>query len=168
MQFHIPTVHTPRLALIPFIESHFDTYASLYGAPAVMEHIGPPLDRVEAWKLMARHAGHWILRGYGGWLVQVQETDEIIGVTGIMYPEGNIEMEVGWIIKPESWGKGYATEAAGAALAYAFDTVGAKRVMARIAAANVGSISVARKLGMVLDTELSDKTVSIYFTLPKV
>ena len=165
MQLSIPTLYTSRLALIPIADSHLDAYAAIYGSPAVMEHIAQPLDRAETWKLMERQAGHWILRGYGGWSVQLKETGEIIGLTGIQYPEGNPELEIGWVFQPENWGKGYATEAAGKALAYAFDTVSAKRVMARIAPANAGSISVARKLGMRLDATLSTETSSVYLSL---
>ncbi len=165
MQLSIPTLYTSRLALIPIADSHLDAYAAIYGSPAVMEHIAQPLDRAGTWKLMERQAGHWILRGYGGWSVQLKETGEIIGLTGIQYPEGNPELEIGWVFQPESWGKGYATEAAATALAYAFDTVGAKRVMACIAPANAGSISVALKLGMRLDATLSTETSSVYLSL---
>ena len=164
MQLPIPTLCTPRLALVPIADAHLDAYASLYGDPVVMAHIGAPLDRAETWKLMARHAGHWVLRGYGGWTVQLRTTGSIVGLTGLQYPEGHTELEIGWVLKPESWGQGYAPEAAGAALAYAFDTVGAKRVVARIAPKNAGSIAVARKLGMRIAPDLSNETSSAYLS----
>ncbi len=163
MQLHIPTVETPRLNLIPPSQSYFDKFAALYGDPVVMEHIGSTLDRVEAWKVMARHAGQWVLSGFGSWLVQEKDSGDVIGVIALMYPEGNIELEIGWIISPTRWGKGYATEAARAAMAFAFETVGAKRVMARVNPANPASISVAQKLGMTLDPVHSTEEWSAYF-----
>jgi len=166
MQLHIPTLYTSRLALVPIADTHLDAYASLYCDPVVMAHIGAPLDRAEIWKLMARHAGHWVLRGYGGWTVQLRSTGGIVGLTGLQYPEGNTELEIGWMFKPESWGQGYAPEAAGAALTYAFDTVGAKRVVARIAPANAGSIAVAHKLGMRMAPELSTEQSRAYLSNP--
>lgn len=162
MSLHIPTLRTARLALVGPSEAHFESYVALYGDPVVMQHIGPPMDRGEAWKLLARHAGHWMLRGYGGWLVQLKASGNVVGLVGLQFPEGNPELELGWVFHPQSWGQGYATEAARAALAYAFDAVGAPRVMARIAPANAGSIAVARKLGMRHDAALSDDATSVF------
>ncbi|NEP00564.1 MAG: GNAT family N-acetyltransferase [Symploca sp. SIO2E9] len=133
----------------------------------VMEHIGEPLDQAAARKLMATHAGYWVLLGFGGWSVQETKSGEIVGLTGLKSSQGSLDLEVGWIFKPKTWGRGYATEAGAVALSYAFDTVGAKRVFARMASANYSSISVARKLGMHLDSDLSNSSISVYVAVGK-
>ena len=155
LQIAIPTLRTPRLELVPIAAAHHDAYAAMYGDPDVMRHIGTPLDRGGAWQVMARLAGQWILRGCGGWSVRRRGSDEVIGTTGIQYPVGRPDMEIGWAFRADSWGQGYAGEAAAAALAYAFEHTAAPRIIARIAPGNAGSIALALKLGMVAAPELS-------------
>ena len=162
MQVTIPTLYTPRLVLVPPQAKHLDLYAALYGDHQVMEHIAAPLDRSAAGKLLAAHAGHWVLHGFGGWCVEEKESGDIIGLAGLKRPEGSPCVEIGWILRPTTWGKGYATEAASAALAFATGSVGARQVAAHIARDNAGSVSVARRLGMQLSTESADASTLVY------
>jgi RimJ/RimL family protein N-acetyltransferase len=162
MQVTIPTLHTPRLKLVPPQAIHLDTYAALYGDPEVMRHIADPTDRMAAWKILATHAGHWVLYGFGAWCVEEKQSGSIIGIAGLRQPEGSPCIEIGWIISPKTWGKGYATEAAAAALAFATGTVRASRVAAHIGRDNVGSVSVARKLGMRLSTESAQAETLVF------
>jgi RimJ/RimL family protein N-acetyltransferase len=162
MHLHIPTLVTTRLELVPIASSHLDAYVSIYGDPTVTAHLSGPMDRADIWKLMARHAGQWVLKGCGGWSVKQRGKNEVIGVSGIQYLDGKPDEEIGWVFHPDAWGKGYATEAASAVLSYAFHEVGANRVRARIAPANIGSVTVAHKLGMMLDPALSTDTTLIY------
>lgn len=108
---------------------------------------GKVLDRALAWRNMAAIIGHWKIRGYGFFSVESKETGEWVGRVGPWYPEGWPEPEIGWTISPEHWGKGYATEAARASLAYAFETLGWTRVIHVILTGNERSIAVAKKLG---------------------
>jgi RimJ/RimL family protein N-acetyltransferase len=112
--------------------------------------------------MMATQIGHWALRGFGGWSVQVRESGAVIGRLGLMRPEGNPDLEVGWVLGRESWGKGYATEGARAALSFGFGEVRASRIIARIAPGNLASSGVATKLGMHLDVEQTTPTHEIY------
>lgn len=162
MQLHIPTLLTERLELVPIARTHFDAYASIYGDPAVMTHLSAPMDRAEVWKLMARHAGQWVLHGCGAWSVKERGKDDVIGVSGLQFRDISLDAEIGWVFSSQTWGKGYATEAASAILAHVFEKMGEKRVVARIAPANTGSISVARKLGMVIDSKSSDEATLVY------
>ncbi len=162
MQLHIPTLITERLALVPPDPSHLGAYLAAYGDALVMAHIAEPMDAAKVWDMMARQIGHWAMRGFGGWSVQVRESGAIIGRLGLMRPGDNPDVEIGWVLGRESWGRGYASEGARAVLAYGFDEVGARRIAAHIAPGNAGSIGVAVKLGMRLDAALSTPETNVY------
>jgi len=162
MQLHIPTLKTARLALVPPDSSHLANYLAVYGDAEVMSHIGGPMDADQVFEMMARQIGHWALRGFGGWAVQRRDSGSIIGRLGLMRHEGAVDIEIGWVLGRESWGKGYATEGAQVALAFGFDVVGAKQISAHIAPGNAGSIAVATKLGMRLDTARSVPDTNVY------
>jgi RimJ/RimL family protein N-acetyltransferase len=155
MQIVIPALETTRLRLVPPEANHLQPWNAIYSDPEVMRHVGEPQDIGKTWDMLARVIGHWFLRGFGGWSVQEKETGAIIGRVGLMYPEGNPAVEIGWVFARETWGKGYASEAGRAALDYAFDVVKAPRVIARVYTGNAGSIAVAKKLGMVVDESAS-------------
>ena len=91
--------------------------------------------------------GHWALRGYGMWAVQELESGAFIGRVGLHYPEGWPERELAWALARAYWGRGYAFEAATAALRIAFDTLGWSRAVSLIAPANLRSIRLAERLG---------------------
>ena len=155
VQVTIPTLETPRLALLPPDASHLHAWNAIYSDPEVMRHVGEPHDARKSWDMLARSIGHWYLRGFGVWSVQVKETGAIVGRAGLMYPEGNPALEIGWVFAREAWGKGYASEVARAALDHAFEVIKAPRVIARVHPANAGSVAVAKKLGMTVDDAAS-------------
>jgi RimJ/RimL family protein N-acetyltransferase len=161
----ISTLHTDRLTLAPIASGDLDTYAAIYGDPEVMAHIGPPMDRTATWKLMARLAGFWVLGGLGTWTVKIAETDEPIGAIGFQLSETEPEPEIGWIFRSSSWGNGYATEAARAALSQAYANEAVSAVLARISATNVASIAIAKKLGMSKVLERSTDEQLAYLAL---
>lgn len=162
MQLNIPTLVTERLALVPPDTSHLPAYLAAYGDAEVMAHIGEPMDAAKVWDMMARQIGNWAMRGFGGWSVQLRESGAIIGRLGLMRLPDNPDVEIGWVLGRESWGKGYASEGARVALSYGFDVLGAKRVAAQIMPGNAGSIAVATKLGMHLDAARSTPETSVY------
>jgi RimJ/RimL family protein N-acetyltransferase len=105
---------------------------------------------------MAVHLGHWSLRGYGQWALQERATGQLVGRAGLWQPEGWPGLEVGWLLGRRYWGRGYATEAGAAALAYAFDELGAEHVISLIRPENRGSIRVAERLG-----ETHERTIEL-------
>jgi RimJ/RimL family protein N-acetyltransferase len=125
--------------------------------PEVMRHIGEgkPLSREEAWRSLAATLGHWVLRGYGLWAVEERATGALVGRVGLYYPEGWPGREVGWMLARPHWGKGYALEAAGAALRHAFEALEWPRAISLIAPGNRRSIAVAERLGERLEGELA-------------
>jgi len=92
--------------------------------------------------------GHWQLRGFGLWAVAERDTGLLAGRVGCWQPEGWPGLEIGWTLRRRFWGRGYATEAALAALEYAFARLGQERVISLIRPDNGPSIAVALRLGM--------------------
>jgi RimJ/RimL family protein N-acetyltransferase len=103
---------------------------------------------------MAAFLGHWCLRGYGMWALQDKYTGALVGRAGFLNPEGWPGFELGWTLAREYWGRGYATEAARRALAYAFDDLKRDHVISLIRPANAPSIRVAERLGESLEREV--------------
>jgi len=96
---------------------------------------------------MAMMIGHWQLRGYGLWAVEEKATGQFAGRIGFLNPEGWPGFELGWTLKREFWGKGYATEGARRALEYAFKKLDKQHVISLIHPENLSSIRVAERLG---------------------
>jgi RimJ/RimL family protein N-acetyltransferase len=149
-----------------FRASDFEPYADLCADPEVMRYLGEgkTLSRGEAWRQMAMILGHWQLRGYGLWAVEERESGTLLGRIGFFNPAGWPGFEIGWVLRRESWGRGYAKEGARRALAYAFLEIGREHVISLIHPDNRASIRVAERLGEKLEgrTELFGYEVLIY------
>lgn len=147
--FEIPTLETERLRLTALGERHFESYAAMLADPDSTRFIGDgdPLDRMNAWRSMAMLLGHWALRGYGMWAVEKRDTGEFVGRVGLHNPEGWPDLELGWMLMPQHRHAGYATEAARAALEFAFAERKAERVISLIRVNNPASERLARRLG---------------------
>ncbi len=160
------TLDSPRLLLRQFRESDLDAYAEMCGDPEVMRFLGDghTLTRPEAWRNMALLLGHWQLRGYGLWAVEERATGQLAGRVGCWRPEGWPGLEIGWALRRAYWGRGYATEAAVAALNDAFGRLKQTHVISLIHPDNGPSIAVALRLGMRLEghTQLLDQPVVVY------
>jgi len=146
-------------------ETDFEPFAEMCADPEVMRYLGgKTFDRLETWRNMAMHIGHWQMRGYGHWAVEEKATGKFIGRIGFMDPVGWPAFEVGWTLARSSWGKGYATEGGRRALDYAFNELDKEHVISLINPDNKGSIAVAERLGEKLEgeTQLFGNTVLIY------
>lgn len=143
------TLQTDRLLLRMFRQEDLEPYAPICADPEVMRYLGEgkPLTRGEAWRQMAMILGHWQLRGFGLWAVEERATGTLIGRIGFFQPEGWPGFELGWMLRRESWGKGYATEGARRALAHAFTAMERPHVISLIRPDNAPSIRVAERLG---------------------
>ncbi len=160
------THETERLTLRMLRESDLDAYAEMCGDAEVMRHIGDgrPLDRPMAWRNMATMLGHWTLRGYGLWAAEERSSGVLVGRIGFWNPEGWPGFELGWMLRRTFWGRGYATEAARAALRIAFTRMGQPQVISLIRPENAASIRVAERLGerLVGSAEVMGKTALVY------
>jgi RimJ/RimL family protein N-acetyltransferase len=96
---------------------------------------------------MAMFLGHWQLRGFGMWAAAHRTTGQLIGRIGLHYPEGWPDRELGWALRRQFWGQGFATEAARAAARYAFQQLDWDHLISLILPRNAKSIRVAERLG---------------------
>jgi len=151
----VPTLRTERLTMRPFRAADFDAYAAMVADPEVTRFLGDgrTLGRQEAWRHFAMLIGHWEIRGYGMWAVTEHASDAVVGRVGFFEPEGWPGFEIGWTIARPAWGRGYATECAREALAFAFGTLGRREAISVIHPGNAASIRVARKIGEAFDRE---------------
>jgi RimJ/RimL family protein N-acetyltransferase len=127
---------------------------ALWGDAAVMKHMGGrPLTEEECWTRFLRYIGHWSLLGFGYWVVEERETTEFVGEVGFgnlkrdMQPSLGSIPELGWVLAPSKHGKGYATEAAKAALSWGREHFHANDFACLIHPDHGASIRVARKCG---------------------
>jgi RimJ/RimL family protein N-acetyltransferase len=86
--------------------------------------------------------------GFGLYLVLLKETNEPIGISGLIRREGLDDVDIGYALLPKFWFKGYAVESARALKAYAKDVIGLSRIVAIVDPANEGSIRVLEKIGL--------------------
>ena len=146
-------------------ETDFEPFAKMCADEEVMRFLGgKPLDRLEAWRQMAFHIGHWELRGYGHFAVEEKASHRFVGRIGVLNPVGWPAFEIGWTLSRDVWGKGYASEGARRVLEYAFKELDKPHVISLIHPDNKNSIRVAERLGETLEgkTELFGHDVLIY------
>jgi RimJ/RimL family protein N-acetyltransferase len=120
-----------------------------------MEHFPGVLSRAESDSLADRIDAHFNDHGFGVWAIEVPGEATFIGFVGLSIPSFDAHfmpaVEVGWRIDKEYWGRGFATEAAHAAVADGFERVGLAEIVSFTTPANIRSIRVMERLGMVHD-----------------
>jgi RimJ/RimL family protein N-acetyltransferase len=142
-----PTLETARLILRPTAAEDLDGWAALMADEEVARFIGGVQGRAQAWRGMASMAGSWALNGFGMFSLVEKDTGRWVGRIGPWRPEDWPGAEVGWSLAREAWGKGYAVEAAEAAIDWAFDHLGWTEVIHCIDPDNTPSEKVALRLG---------------------
>ncbi|MCU1444749.1 GNAT family N-acetyltransferase [Cryobacterium sp.] len=145
-------LQSDRLVLRRWRDTDRVPFARLTADADVMRYFPAPLSRAESDDLAARADALFDVHGYGLWALERLDTGEFIGFTGLApMPEGipgSGGVEVGWRLAPAAWGHGFATEAAGAALTYAFTELRLPEVNSITAVVNIRSQRVMERLGM--------------------
>ena len=148
-------LESARLILRPWRDADVEPWVALCADPRVMEFFPSTYGREQAEAMAARMRERLSADGYGWWPVEVKGGAPFAGV--VLLQEIPFEAhftpatEVGWWFSAEHWGKGYATEAARAALDFAFGELQREEVVAITAALNVRSQRVMQRLGMTRD-----------------
>ena len=140
-------IETPRLILRPIAREDFDAWAAFMADEESARFIGGAQPRAAAWRGFLTMAGAWTMQGFSMFSVIEKASGCWIGRIGPWMPEGWPGTEVGWGLAREATGKGYATEAASAAIDWAFDNLGWTEVIHCIDPENGPSQAVARRLG---------------------
>jgi RimJ/RimL family protein N-acetyltransferase len=145
-------MRSERLLLRRWRPSDRAPFAALNADPNVMRYFPATLARAESDAFADQIEAHFERHGFGLWAVEVPGLAPFIGFVGLSVPRFEAPftpcVEVGWRIAAEHWGRGYAPEAARAALGFGFDTVGLREVLSFTAVANQSSRRVMEKLGM--------------------
>lgn len=148
-------LRTARLVLRQWCEADFGSFAALNADPQVMRYFPAPLTREQSDALAERASTVIAERGWGLWAVEVVEDAQFIGFVGLAEPRFEAHftpaVEVGWRLAHEQWGKGYATEAARAAVAFGFDELGLDEIVSFTSVINERSRWVMERLGMTHD-----------------
>lgn len=149
-----PAIETERLLLRGHEVSDFEGSLALWTDHEVTRFIGgKPSTREEVWSRLVRYVGHWALMGFGYWAITEKATGRFMGEVGFADFKREIEPslegipEIGWVIAPHGHGRGYATEAARAAVAWGDAHFDSARTACIIAPENGPSIRVAEKCG---------------------
>ena len=140
---------TSRLEFRRWRESDLEAAREIYADPEVMRFIPVgPMNDEQILRAMVRMNAEIEERGYGLWAVIDSQTGELLGESGLHYLPQTDEVEIAWLYRVRAWGRGFATEAARAALDAAWTEHGLSRVICLIDENNGRSVRVAEKLGM--------------------
>jgi RimJ/RimL family protein N-acetyltransferase len=167
------SVQTERLRLERWRhDAHGDGFATMNAQPEVLRYLGGGggMTRAESDEMSARVAAHWETYGFGLWAAIEGGTGDMLGFVGlshpVWWPEMRERVEVGWRLRREAWGTGYATEGARAALEEGFGTLGLEEIVSFVDPENERSLAVTRRLGMRVEREVphparADTTVTV-------
>ena len=162
-------IETERLRLRGHRTADFDACMALWSDPLVYRYItGKAGKEGEVWGRILRYIGHWAALGWGYWAVEEKASGQLIGEVGFAEHKREIDppltgmAELGWVIGSAHHGKGYGTEAVGAALAWSDPRFGGRRFCCIAAPENTPSLRLATKFGfrqVLHTTYLGDPTI---------
>jgi len=150
-------ITTARLILRPWLDSDRAPFAAMNADPEVMRHFESTLTANQTDAAIARYRQSQAENGFCFWAVEIPGQAPFIGLVGL----GRIgfdapfapAVEVGWRLAQPWWGRGHATEAATAALAYGFENCGLDEIVAITVPGNAASQAVMRRIGMTRDAD---------------
>lgn len=145
-------IDTPRLRLRQWRPADRAPFAALNADPRVMEHFPSTLDRAASDAIAERCEAHIAKLGWGFWAAERRNSGDFIGFVGLNVPTAALPfapcVEIGWRLVHAAWGQGLASEAARAALAAGFETLGLAEIVSFTALSNRRSQAVMERLGM--------------------
>lgn len=139
-------IETERLFLRPLDRSDVDVFVELHADLRVNRFVGA-YSRQQALERLAVVERQWAERGHGLCAIELKSTGGFIGRSGLQHWEQFGEVELGWTLRAEHWGHGYATEAAQACLDWGFATLEEDYFTALMRPGNEPSVRVAERLG---------------------
>ena len=145
-------LRTPRLMLRSWRDQDLPPFAALNADPAVRRWFPSVLTHAESDAQAARLRLHDEEHGYTFWAVEVPGVAPFVGFVGLFMVRFEAPftpaVEIGWRLAQAYWGRGYATEAAEAALAHAYGPLGPDEVVAFTVPGNSASRRLMEKIGM--------------------
>ena len=124
-------LETERLLLREFQPRDMEALLKVLGDPVAMQYYPKPFPRGEVEDWIRRNRARYDDCGFGLWAMLLKCSGALIGECGfyVRDVEGEYEYELGWHVRRDLWGRGYATEAARSCIAHAFGTLGAERIL---------------------------------------
>ena len=140
-----PVLTTPRLILRAPEACDLAAYAEFFADPQASHFYGGPMRRDEAYGVLCRDIGHWVLRGFGKFIIT--RDGHAVGGCGIVHPEGWPGHELTWWLLPAARGTGIAAEASRAVLDWARDSLGRAEVETHFRDDNLAARRLTESLG---------------------
>lgn len=148
-----PNPSSDRLILRPWQEEDLAPFARMNADPIVMEYFPCCLSQQESDELAKRIQNHFKKYGFGFWAVEIPKVTKFAGFIGLSIPAFEAHftpcVEIGWRLKKEYWGQGYATEGAKVSLEFGFKQLHLKEIVSLTAIQNLRSRRVMEKIGMI-------------------
>jgi ribosomal-protein-alanine N-acetyltransferase len=145
----IPSIETSRLILRPWTIEDEDPLFYILQEAEILKYFPLTSFTLEKTQRYILHQlKHWQDHGYGHWAVTLKEEGRLIGWAGLEFLPETDENEVAYLLSHETWGCGYATEAARAAVNFGFNTACLPRIIGLVHPENAGSIRVLEKCGL--------------------
>ncbi|MCC0768245.1 MULTISPECIES: GNAT family N-acetyltransferase [Bacillus] len=161
-------IHTKRLLMRKPLIEDTDQFYSIIKEDAVGKWLAKSsgMSKGEAKDYIMQLISHWEKYDFGVWLLVNRNTGELLGHCGLRKIDETGEIEIMYVLDPEYWGNGYASEAAKASIQYAKEMMNVKRIIARVKVANENSKKLLRNLGFTYthDVDHSGRLLS-YFEL---
>jgi RimJ/RimL family protein N-acetyltransferase len=141
---------TNRLRLRPFRPDDVDALHAMWSHPEVGRWVGGThADVTESVEELEEHLTHQARHGFAFWAVEERESGRLVGEVGLMLFENRgPDVEIGWCVRRDVWGRGYAQEAASAWLDAGFTELGLDRIIAVVLPSNTRSRRLCERLGM--------------------
>ncbi len=147
---------TPHLAGRPVTEGDLDFLHRVWNDERVAPTIGGTRTASQLRERIGRWRRHWEDHGFGGTVFSERTTGRPVGWGGLQHSTIGVgeRLTVGYVIDPELWGRGYATEIATAAVAEAIGVLGVDHLYASVLSTNVASRRVLEKAGFAVHREI--------------
>ena len=160
-----------RLGFRNWMDADLNDFSQLNADPEVMAHFPGPLTPEETKATMERFQRQYLEKGYTYFVAELLQTGEFTGFIGLSWQDYIAPFtpatDIGWRLRRDAWGNGYATEGAQRCLKYAFETLGLDRVVSACPVTNKASEQVMQRIGMEKQGIFKHPKLKSYPTLEK-
>jgi RimJ/RimL family protein N-acetyltransferase len=145
-------LETQRLIGSPIARDHFEAVLAMYNEPRVAKWLGGPRSQTD-W--LEDKLAHWKEHGYGEWVFRERDAEALVGRAGLRWVtiDERAEVEVGYMVDPDRWRRGFASEMTAAVLEAGF-ALGLLSIVAFTLPENVASRRVMEKCGLSFEKEI--------------
>ncbi|WP_133130836.1 GNAT family N-acetyltransferase [Legionella yabuuchiae] len=150
-------ITTARLNLRSWKHSDIEVFYQINQEPKVLEFLPGAMSHDAVKSFMEKQNKQFQERGFMLWAVEIKESSELIGFVGLNFTDHPFPfapaVEIGWRLGSKYWGKGYATEAAIAALNFGFNQIHLNEIVSFTVPENIRSQRVMKRIGMMRDAK---------------